>query len=78
MEKLKLEIIRKVLMLDTTTELKNVREYVSDAISKECDLEDQKEQELLCYQIALLQVQVNCNEQLERIKAKLKEIKEDK
>jgi len=45
MEKLKLEIIRKVLMLDTTTELKNVREYVSDAISKECALEDQQEQE---------------------------------
>ena len=42
------------------------------------DLKHSKEQELLCYQIALLQVQVNCNEQLERIKAKLKEIKEDK
>jgi len=45
MEKLKLEIIRKLLMLDTTTELNNVRECVLDAISKECDLEDQKEQE---------------------------------
>ena len=39
------------------------------------DLKHSKEDELLCYQIALLQVQVNCNEQLEKIKAKLEEIK---
>ena len=45
MEKLKLEIIKKVLMLDTKAELHNVRECVSDAISRECDLEDQNEQE---------------------------------
>ena len=45
MEKLKLEIIKKVLMLDTKAELHNVRECVSDAISRECDLEYQKEQE---------------------------------
>ena len=45
MEKLRIEVIKKVLMLDTTTELKNVREYVSDAISRECDLEDKNEQE---------------------------------
>ena len=42
------------------------------------DLKHSKEQELLCYQIALLQVQVNCNEQLERIKVKLEEIKKGK
>jgi len=45
MEKLKLEIIKKVMMLDTKAELHNVRELVSQAISRECDLEDQKEQE---------------------------------
>ena len=45
MEKLKLEIIKKVLMLDTKAELHIVRELVSHAISRECDLEDQKEQE---------------------------------
>ena len=45
MEKLKLEIIKKVLMLDTKTELHNVRECLSNAISRECDLEDQQEQE---------------------------------
>jgi len=44
MEKLKLEIIKKVLMLDTLAEVKNMRESVSDAISRECDLDD-KEQE---------------------------------
>ena len=45
MEKLKLEIIKKVLMLDTKAELHNVCELVSQAISRECDLEDQNEQE---------------------------------
>jgi len=45
MEKLKLEIIKKVMMLDTKTELQIVRDNISDAISRECDLEDQKEQE---------------------------------
>ena len=45
MEKLKLEIIKKVLMLDTLAEVKNMRENVSDAISRECDLEDKNEQE---------------------------------
>ena len=45
MEKQKLEIIRKLLMLDTIAELNTVRECISDAISRECDLEDQKEQE---------------------------------
>ena len=45
MEKLKLEIIRKVTMLDTLKEVKNIRENICDAISRECDLEDQNEQE---------------------------------
>jgi hypothetical protein len=45
MENKKLEIIKRVLMLSTITELDNVRECLSNAISRECDLEDQQEQE---------------------------------
>jgi len=45
MEKLKIEVIKKVLMLDTMTELQNVRECVSDAISRECDLDDKEQEE---------------------------------
>ena len=45
MESLKLEIIKKVMMLDTKEELKIVRQNVSDAMSREFDLEDQEEQE---------------------------------
>ena len=45
MEKLKLEIIRKVMMLDSEEELKTVRQNVSDAMSREFELEDQEEQE---------------------------------
>ena len=45
MEKLKIEIIKRVLMLSTTTELDTVRENVADAISRECDLDDKEEQE---------------------------------
>ena len=45
MEKLKLEIIRKVTMLDTLKEVKNIRENICDAISRECDLEDQDQKE---------------------------------
>jgi len=41
---LHLEIIRKVLMLTTNKELQDMREYVSNAISRECD-EDDREQE---------------------------------
>jgi hypothetical protein len=41
------------------------------------DLKDSKEHELMCYQIALLQVQVNCNEQLKRIKDKLEEVRKE-
>ena len=45
MESLKLEIIRKIMMLDTKEELKLVKEYVSDAICREMDKDDH-EQEL--------------------------------
>ena len=45
MEKLQIEIIKKVLMLSTKTELQNIRENVSDAISRECD-QDDHDQEL--------------------------------
>ena len=45
MEKLKLDIIKKVLMLSTKTELDTVRENVRDAISRECD-QDDHDQEL--------------------------------
>ena len=45
MEKLKLEIIKKVLMLSTTTQLDIVRDNVMDAISRECDQDDKDEQE---------------------------------
>ena len=40
MEKLQVEIIKKLLMLSTMKELQNVRENVSDAISRECDQDD--------------------------------------
>tara|TARA_R110002051_G_C8340113_1_gene438229 strand:+ start:155 stop:331 length:177 start_codon:yes stop_codon:yes gene_type:complete len=45
MEKLKLEIIKKVLMLSTRTQLDIVRDNVMDAISRECDQDDKDEQE---------------------------------
>jgi hypothetical protein len=45
MENKKLEIIKRVLMLNTTAELDNVRENVADAISRECDQDDKDEQE---------------------------------
>ena len=45
MEKLQLEIIKKVLMLNTMEEIKNMRENVCDAISRECDLDDKEQEE---------------------------------
>jgi len=45
MDKLQVEIIKKVLMLNSKTELDIVRENVRDAISRECD-QDDHEQEL--------------------------------
>ena len=44
-QKLQLEIIKKVLMLTSKKELQNMRENVSDAISRECD-QDDHDQEL--------------------------------
>ena len=44
MNNLKIEVIKKLLMLDTKKELIRVRECISDAISNECDL-DEKNQE---------------------------------
>jgi len=43
-QKLQLEIIKKLLMLTSNHELQDLREYVSNAISRECD-EDDREQE---------------------------------
>ena len=40
MEKNKIRLIKKVLMLDTQKEIDNVLEFVSDAISRECDQDD--------------------------------------
>ena len=45
MDKLKIEIIKKVLMLSTIQEVKNLRENVCDAISRECDLDDMEQEE---------------------------------
>ena len=42
------------------------------------NLKQSSEQELMCYQIALLQVQVNCNEQLKRIKDKLAKVQKER
>ena len=36
----KIDIIKKVLMLDTQKEIRNVLEFVADAISRECDQDD--------------------------------------
>ena len=36
----KIDIIKKVLMLDTQKEIRNVLEFVADAISRECDQEN--------------------------------------
>ena len=36
----KIDIIKKVLMLDTKKEISNVLEFVADAISRECDQEN--------------------------------------
>ena len=42
---LKLDIIEKVLMLNSKTELDTVRENVRDAISRECDQDDHDQEE---------------------------------
>ena len=40
MENNKIKLIKKVLMLDTQKEINNVLEFVSDAISRECDQDE--------------------------------------
>ena len=45
MEKLKLEVIKKILMLDTIKELQIVRDNVSDSLGREYDKEEREEEE---------------------------------
>ena len=45
MDKLQLEIIKKVLMLSSKVELESMKANVSDAIHRECD-QDDHDQEL--------------------------------
>ena len=40
MENNQIKLIKKVLMLDTQKEIDNVLEFVSDAISRECEQDD--------------------------------------
>jgi hypothetical protein len=40
MENNKIKLIKKVLMLDTQKEVDSVLEFVSDAISRECDQDE--------------------------------------
>ena len=48
---LKLDIIEKVLMLNSKTELDIVRESVRDAISRECDEDDREQEEFKTFEI---------------------------
>ena len=45
MNNLKVEVIKKLLMLDTKKELIKVRECISDAISNELDYDEKEQQE---------------------------------
>ena len=45
MEQLKLDIIRKVQMLDSKLEVQTVLASITDALSREYDKDDQEEQE---------------------------------
>ena len=45
MEQQKLDIIKKVMMLDSKVEVQTVLNNVSDAMAREFDLENQEEQE---------------------------------
>jgi methyltransferase-like protein len=42
---LKLEAIKKLLMLDTIKEIRNVLDVASEAISRELDLDDREQEE---------------------------------
>jgi hypothetical protein len=44
MNNLKVEVIKKLIMIDTKKELITIRECIADAISRECDNDD-KDQE---------------------------------
>ena len=43
MNDLKIDIIKKVMMLDTKKELSKIKLDVSDAISRECDADDKNQ-----------------------------------
>jgi Flp pilus assembly protein TadG len=45
MNTLKIDVIKKVLMLDTKQELQNVLDVVGNAISRELDQDDQNQKE---------------------------------
>ncbi len=45
MSKLKIDIIKKVMMLDTRQELQNVLDVVGNSISRELDNEDKEQEE---------------------------------
>jgi hypothetical protein len=44
MEKLQVETIKKLLMLSSKSELGRVRDYISEAISRECDRDDEDQE----------------------------------
>jgi hypothetical protein len=44
-DKMKIDIIKKVLMLDTKTELEKVLDFVGEAISRELDQDDKEQVE---------------------------------
>jgi len=43
MNNLKIEIIKKLMMLDTVEELNTIKERVINAISRECDADDKNQ-----------------------------------
>ena len=45
MKNLKLDIIRRVMMVETKEELQIINDHVRDAISRECELQDKEQEE---------------------------------
>ena len=45
MDNLKIEVIKKLIMIDTKKELITIRECIADAISRECDNDEQDQAE---------------------------------
>ena len=45
MDKLKLEIINKVLMLTSNKEIEDVKEYIQEAVYREIDEDDKQQKE---------------------------------